>query len=108
MTRDEWYDHWQFIRVKRPKLAPKAINQALKDHYSFSLNDRDQAKLDLISRYQLQVSSRLLAEQKRLLVLGQEQGKKMLKDLYYRDNPFLKMIPKESYQGKYIPVPLEK
>lgn len=111
MTRDEWYIHWREMRLARPKggLSNGELNALLKDCYSITLNDRDRANYDMIGRYDGQVSERLLLIRANLKKLGEEQNKEMWKLVMRADNPFLKMIPKESdgFAGKYIPVPLK-
>lgn len=109
MTKSEWYANHRLIRVMTPKtyLSVKDSVAILKEIYDTHLSLSDRAKLDLINRYDSQVSSRLKRERDQLIIKGKLQAKTLWHDLIYKDNPFLKLIPKDSgFSGKYVPIPL--
>lgn len=75
-------------------------------HVHFGLEDRDQKKFHLISRYFDKVSDRLKKERGYLLNKAKTSAGNELRELVYKENPFLKLILKEPEAGKYFPVPI--
>ena len=108
VSRDEWYAHYRLLRMCRGKklFCLGKMSEALKEIYEFSLNDKDSALLYMIEKYENKISQRLKAKRDHLKEKGREQGRLVFKDLFYKDNPLLKIIQKDSYCGSSYPVPV--
>lgn len=84
------------------------LMRCLTELYSFYLEPEDRSKHDLIEKYYKVVSYRLIREYNALQAKGLEQGAARFQDLIYRENPFFKLLKNDSsWQGKYVPVPLQ-
>lgn len=95
MTRKEWYDNYREERKNR-KSTPvlSTLNNMFKEHYSYILNEKDQAKYDLICRYSNKCSYRLLIEKDKLRKKAKENGNKMWTDLIQHESPLFKELKK--------------
>ena len=92
---------------KPPDKTERTVAQILKYLYSFYLNDKDSAKHYLIERYWMILPYKFIREYNELEKKGQNQENPWMKDLIFKSNPLLKLIPKnENFQGKYPQVPL--
>lgn len=87
----------------------KTFSSILSEHYDigFGLNEKDQIKYWLIDRYLDRVSQRLKNEHLYLRKKAKKQAEKVYKEMLYKDNPFLKMIPKGSTWSGVRNSPLE-
>lgn len=109
------YFHFKRLEKRNERLAKKtpgmrlsSLTAMFKEYYQFSLNDRDQAKFDLITRYWDKTSVQLKYEHKKLKEKGAAQGEDNLKKIIYAKNPLLDLISSSSepWFGKYVPVPI--
>lgn len=85
------------------------IKDVLSEFYEVeSLAEPDQKIYYLICRYHNKVSTRLLKKKEDLRILGKKEFGEQLREAIYRPNPFLSLIGKDPYVGKYYPVPISK
>lgn len=83
--------------------------EALKEMYGVVLNGKDEAKYNLIKRYESKVSKRLLEEKKLLRAKGETQAKEMFRPMVNSKPWYMDLRPKPSgffFIGGPFPVPL--
>jgi len=79
--------------------------QILREYYEIgSLSEKEQAEYRLISKYKDNVSDRLLNRLFTLMELGKKAFSLHMKGISYSTNPFLSLVSKEDFSGKYFPV----
>lgn len=121
MIKDKYYARRSHLRglVREWRLRSRTIACAssadmmavLRELYDRYLDDHDQATLNMINRYLSKVSDRLKNERELLIAKSKSpEAKKRSREIFngltYNENPFLKMLPKNTDIGSYYPVPL--
>lgn len=108
MTRDEWKSEQRKIRVERLKepLAAGVITGLLRELYSYSWTEKQQAYIKLVERYKDRLPQRYQDQIEAWRPEAKERAKDLFQSLLSPSNPFLEFIKKsDDFSGKYVPVP---
>lgn len=115
MTRNQWIVHWREQRIKKKAeynkhLTAKELNEIFREVYDYSYLPKQQVFISLFERYKKKASPEFVSKAEQQINFWRPQAKErarvMWTSLVYSENPLLKMIKKDSFKGKYVPVPL--
>ncbi len=111
MTRQEWILHYRRIRVEQPKTTISSVDMTnvIREFYEYLYTPEQLVFIKLVRRYKDKLSSSYLDKVESFKPEAKERAERVMKDLVYRTNPFLSLLPKgiDSWQGKYVPVPIK-
>lgn len=95
-----------FPRRVRSPISISTISAILREIYEIHLDGKENATYHMLCLYEAKLSPRLIKEKAQLREKGQKQASAYMKGLVYAKNPFLSLLPKSEFAGKYTPVPL--
>lgn len=114
MNKKEWLEHYRSVRSERPKtsLSSEVIISALKSLYTYDYTDAEAVFVHLFEKYKhrLPTAEIKIREEKLkyIQVLAAARMQEHFRNLVYRNNPFLALLPKATeFNGTYIPVTYE-
>lgn len=88
-------------------ITAKTLSACLKELYEFGFyNPKDSVEHHLLRKYITQLSPRQLHRLADLTLKGYDEGKQIFQDqmkgYVYKNNPFLKLIPKEDFSWRSV------
>ncbi len=108
MNKHEWIIHYRSIRLNRTKAVATQCQliAVLHELYDFAYTDKQETFIRLVNRYKSKLGQEYLDKIESWKPEAKLKAQEYFKYLVYKDNPFLRMIPKDDLCGKYIPVPI--